>query len=455
MEGVVKEDWKDKAVILYETGKVKDYKTYGFKGYKKEGVLHGKEGEPIEIKKGVIFYVSSEDIDNKVWGSVFILWMYLAPLAGFTFAYLYLIVRSTFTRARVVMDISNALGNGELKVKTNMGNKEDELGMILNSLGKGLNDISILLESIKENTEEVCKDINGVDKIAGVTKTSFEDTHKKLEKSIQLLNSIIYGIENKLFSEIKSLITMINTLSSESVQMKNDIVQLTEINNRNLKELIINKDDIIINIKELNKTVSDYFINVSEQMKKVHSIVIKLGNIINDTKILSVNASIEAQKAGSQMGGFLVVASELNKLADVVDTELTKVTTSIMEMNKGVSILSEKIDSSKEGIEESEYKFNNLLKKFEDQNSSFMEKVDIINTFIDNVQSLGRSTEAINKVLGVMSKDIKEVDKANIEMKNAMEKGVKDMNRMINTILGMKNSMLRLKKGVERIKITK
>lgn len=40
-------------------------------------------------------------------------------------------------------------------------------------------------------------------------------------------------------------------------------------------------------------------------------------------------------------------------------------------------------------------------------------------------------------------------------MKNAMEKGVKDMNRMINTILGMKNSMLRLKKGVERIKITK
>ena len=79
-----------------------------------------------------------------------------------------------------------------------------------------------------------------------------------------------------------------------------------------MEELAASANDVNENQKALNKEIA----NVSEISSKINEFTNLIRDIAKQTRLLGLNASIEAARAGSAGAGFAVVSEEIGKLAD-------------------------------------------------------------------------------------------------------------------------------------------
>lgn len=79
-----------------------------------------------------------------------------------------------------------------------------------------------------------------------------------------------------------------------------------------MEELAASADDVNENQKALNKEIE----NVSEISGKINEFTNLIRDIAKQTRLLGLNASIEAARAGTAGAGFAVVSEEIGKLAD-------------------------------------------------------------------------------------------------------------------------------------------
>src|SRR5699024_4274845 len=76
---------------------------------------------------------------------------------------------------------------------------------------------------------------------------------------------------------------------------------------------------------------------VNEQSVSITKLVELITDISAQTKLLSLNASIEAAHAGESGKGFSVVAAEIGKLAEQSQSATKDITSTIFEMNDVIS----------------------------------------------------------------------------------------------------------------------
>lgn len=81
-------------------------------------------------------------------------------------------------------------------------------------------------------------------------------------------------------------------------------------------------------------TVGNNISILNEQLAGIKSALQEVQNISMQVKMLSINASIEAARAGAAGKGFAVVASEIGKLSQSTDSAVTNIETSISNMNQ-------------------------------------------------------------------------------------------------------------------------
>ncbi|MCR4675008.1 MAG: cache domain-containing protein [Lachnospiraceae bacterium] len=174
-------------------------------------------------------------------------------------------------------------------------------------------------------------------------------------------------------------------------------------------EDMTNATNMMQTIKDSVEGTAEVVENLGEQLKDIESFVDTISEIASQTNLLSLNASIEAARAGQMGKGFAVVASEISKLADESNQAALNITTLISDIMKkseeAVDAMRAGAQSVVEGTEtvnEAGTTFGNIVEmvySISEQSARMSEIVDNLSagtdTIVDNIQKIENMSASV------------------------------------------------------------
>jgi methyl-accepting chemotaxis protein len=244
----------------------------------------------------------------------------------------------------------NIIGYDEIGLLTSDFNK---LLIFLNNMIIKIGEISMKIDGSKailfnsiEGNKAVCESfIKSIDKILAGIKNDFDET-KKLEDIAIKISDSANTIDNSVQIQEKSVQSSSASIE-ELIQSINNVTKISTETNRNISDLIT---DINEGKKSISSSVNMInYINTSSS--ELLDFVKSISDISERIKLLAINASIEAARAGKSGEGFAVVANEVRKLSESSSVSSQKIESKISDMTRKIFEGTELINSTGANLE--------------------------------------------------------------------------------------------------------
>jgi uncharacterized protein YoxC len=176
-------------------------------------------------------------------------------------------------------------------------------------------------------------------------------------------------------NEIATAVNQISATSKELLrameQLAEDAEKTSTVANegsRGLKGLSSSMESL----SSATHTITDKLTTIRAKANKINSVVTAITKVADQTNLLSLNAAIEAEKAGEGGAGFAVVAREIRRLADqsaLASMEIEEMVEAMQEaVSSGVAQTRELTEAMDQGIHASESisgQFGDIIQRVE------------------------------------------------------------------------------------------
>lgn len=300
-------------------------------------------------------------------------------------------------------------------------------------------------EKIKRFTGETYKTTNEIQIEINSIQEKMKNVISGGEDQIRALNEVEKAMDELLMSHEN-----IKTLREEIIGKVKNFINI----------IIKSKESVKVNIKlldEIADTISAVRGTV-EPLTTLSNNVMEIANsskeIAEDTSLLALNASIEAERAHEHGGAFSVIAEEMNELAKTASSntdEISKIAKTIISDIKDLTNRTSKVFEVTKNIEIASSSIMEQFDKIETQLSSIHEGLDLTievsNREIDYIEVLGKRIEQSSIIGNENVKFIKEINEL-IENERHI---VGDLNEKV---ISIKDSMEKLRIIVEDFRLT-
>jgi len=286
-----------------------------------------------------------------------------------------------------IINVLKKVSEGDLTVNVESKRKDEFMilskninDMIMNMkelITKSINVANTVIASVdkvEKNSEllvTASKSIStAISEIQGGVSQQAYDAEKCLKQTDDLANQI------KLVNDHTNEIAYIANNTKDIV--KSGIDEVEELNNVTKSNIDIT-NQTIIDIKELEK-----------ESKKITEIVEVINDLVDQTNLLSLNASIEAARAGEAGRGFSVVAEEIRKLSE-------RSAASAQEVKNIATNIIKKMQNTVNTVKKTE----GVTKETESRLANVVNLFNNINTTVDN---LNNKMNEISEIMAIMNK---------------------------------------------------
>lgn len=296
-----------------------------------------------------------------------------------------------------VKDFAIKLAGGDFTVDPLMVNGRDELAQMGNSLNEMLSSNKSLIVTIKDDSDTVGQSAKDLSLIAEELNSSFLNIEEAIKTvNYNVMNSSAATEEiNASVEEVNSSINILAEETHKSMSMSNEIIERSiKIKEDSLHSYNQAKDLSGKHQQELGKSIED-----AKVVDSIGYMVETISQIASQINLLSLNASIEAARAGDQGKGFAVVATEIGKLAGQTATAVNDIQQMI-----------EKVQSSFTSLETQS---KNMLTYITEQVMRDYESlVSIATQYGVDANQIHKFSSDITQMSGNLEKTIEEIAKA-------------------------------------------
>lgn len=297
----------------------------------------------------------------------------------------------------------NRASRGDLTV-TFETNRKDDLELLINSLSEMI----ISMKKLIEKTVEVSLAVKSSAQFVGETAGSFLKSSKDIAIS---LGDIEQGYYQQA-SDAENCLSMMDDLSMKIGDVSDGSQEIGLIAN-NTKDIVGSGMDTINALEErvsdtsnMARVLTDEIAHMQKDVSSIGDIIVMINYIADQTNLLSLNASIEAARAGQAGRGFAVVADEIRKLAAQSIEAANKVDENISRINLRTNNMVEIAEKTSKVVETQEKALSDtisIFKKIDNQVDDlvrFLHKISEGVSMVDEVKTntLG-SIESISSII--------------------------------------------------------
>ena len=213
----------------------------------------------------------------------------------------------------------NVKGHDEIAV---MGQSIQKFIQAMRQMISQIGDVSVRLKEQAVSSKNVSGEMNTAADIQSKSMHELNDTVDQLSVSVNEIAENVTQLAG-VAAETK------NDGDSVDIKMR-ETVEVSEKGRMDMEHVSEALNNIELSIRSLEEAVN----KVGSASKEIVDIIKLIGDIADETNLLSLNASIEAARAGEAGRGFAVVASEIGSLAKNSTESVEHITQLITEINK-------------------------------------------------------------------------------------------------------------------------
>ena len=328
----------------------------------------------------------------------------------------------------IIEDVAN--GNIEADFSV-VKESNDEIGLIIEKMKELTQSLGSIVGKIRNSSDTMSSNSYELNDTSSQTLAANNEISKAVEDvaegSTGMAASISKINENllEMSNETKDINASVDEIKNQTVAVQDS----SKIMNDKIKSMQDSSHKMDEGISAISKLIE----TVNTTVDKVSNIVSVIEEISSETNLLSLNASIEAARAGDAGKGFAVVAQEIRVLSDNTNTELENIKQIISSLVEECRYCVQASGTIVEDNAKQKEEIKAVLDEFgslDEQIQKTAEKADeieeLVTAMIELNDDITKSSNSLTDVSAANAAATEEMN-ANIEELNAMMHGVSEM----------------------------
>lgn len=335
-----------------------------------------------------------------------------------------------------VSTIIEEIANGDINADFGMVKEtNDEIGLIIEKMKELTQSLGNIVGKIRNSSDTMSANSYELNDTSSQTLAANNEISKAVEDvaegSTGMAASISKINENleEMSRETKDINESVNEIRNQTAAVQDS----SKIMNDKIKSMQDSSHKMDEGISAISKRIE----TVNTTVDKVSNIVSVIEEISSETNLLSLNASIEAARAGDAGKGFAVVAQEIRVLSDNTNTELENIKQIISSLVEECRYCVQASGT----IVEDNAKQKEEIKAVLDEFGSLDEQIQKTAEKADEIEELVTAMIELNDDITKSSNSLTDVSAANAAATEEMNANIEELNAMMNGVSEMAGNM--------------